>query len=184
MTSRGVRAYTILPKRNSNIFPRLGIGAYCGADYHLIFDDKHRPQPRLSLYGYLPGVAKTHGIAWSASTKGNYIFTKDTYTIAVRNSNLSVRYGLPFALAGSSLCSPLFYFKNLELIPFYEFERDDYLLQETGYKTVEMRHSFGSYVNIVLGNLFCLPYDFRLGVKCGYNTSTGMFCNLALNYDL
>ena len=47
-----------------------------------------------------------------------------------------------------------------------------------------MRHSFGSYVNIVLGNLFCLPYDFRLGVKCGYNTSTGMFCNLALNYDL
>ena len=184
VTSLGVRAYTILPKRNSNIFPRLGIGAYCGADYHLIFDDKHRPQPRLSLYGYLPGVAKTHGIAWNASTKGNYIFTKDTYTIDVRNSNLSVRYGLPFAFAGSSAFSPLFYFKNLELIPFYEFERDDYLLQETGYKTVEMRHSFGSYVNIVLGNLFCLPYDFRLGVKCGYNTSTGMFCNLALNYDL
>ena len=65
VTSLGVKAYTILPKRNSNIFPRLGIGAYCGADYHLIFDDKHRPQPRLSLYGYLPGVAKTHGIAWS-----------------------------------------------------------------------------------------------------------------------
>ena len=76
----------------------------------------------------------------------------------------------------------------MELIPFYEFSNDNV----SGFRMTDRnffdgylnQHSAGTYINAVLGNMFCLPYDFRVGVKVGYNTEDKMFCKLVLSYDM
>lgn len=183
VVSAGIRAYTILPKCNSNVFPRWGIGV--NLQDGLVWETG-RYKPSVSVYGYLPGLKKTHGFAWNVSYIQEYMETTE-YLALVDRIGVIIRYGLPIPIDWSGL-SPLFYLRNLELIPFYEFTNDNVLGFGMTYRNYFdgylNQYSAGTYINAVLGNMFCLPYDFRLGVKIGYNTEDKMFCKLVLSYDM
>ena len=181
--SAGIRAYTMLPKCNSNVFPRWGIGISLEDSYSFT---THRFKPAMTLYGYTPGIKKTHGFAWNVSYLQECIETQE-YVALIDRMGVNIRYAFSIPIDWSGL-SPLFYLRNMELIPFYEFSNDNV----SGFRMTDRnffdgylnQHSAGTYINAVLGNMFCLPYDFRVGVKVGYNTEDKMFCKLVLSYDM
>ena len=184
VVSAGIRAYAMLPKCNSNVFPKWGIGIN-SQDGIILETGKYVPS--VSLYGYVPGYYATQGWSWNVSYINRYISDVE-YDALLDRVTLELQYGFSYPLDYSSF-SPLFYLRNLEIIPFYEIENNWLMVavkNHTGgfFDMYLNNQSLGSIFNLVLGNLFCLPYDFRIGVKVGYNTENKWFCNFVMNYDL
>ena len=71
--------------------------------------------------------------------------------------------------------SPLFYVKNLELTPFFDYsyqmfrEYRDFLVNPAGVKS-EILTSVGADIAFNLGNLLWLPYECSFGVRYAYNS--------------
>ena len=180
----GLRAYTMLPTPSSAVYPRAGIGLSAGMNLYDVamsaenanYFEGYIGCPYATLYGYLPGFEKTHSWAWSVSWS-----TTPTLTVAslkTQTLSASLRYSMPVFPVDWSGLSPMVYVRNFELIPFYEFTAI-----RADVQTVS--HTFGAYAQAVLGNIFFIPYDFRVGVKAGYDTFTkGPVCNLVFSYDL
>ena len=64
--SGSVRAYTMRPVANSQVYPRWGIGAEAGVSSSLESYKVFSPMGYVYGYGYVPGVIRTHGIKLSA----------------------------------------------------------------------------------------------------------------------
>ena len=163
--SASLRAYNILSQPHSCVLPRLGIGAEVGVQKYDLGESSGLSF-FLSAYGYLPGVKSTHSIAF------NYNLSQ----MKGLNS-LTVRYAMPFLYLDSSLLAPLTYVKNFEFIPFYRYH--DSVLEN-----VRHEHRAGAQLNVVLGNLLCLTYDFRLGIQYSYGSVLGSITEFKMSYDL
>lgn len=163
--SASLRAYDILSQPRACILPRLGIGAEVGVQKYDLGEMKGLSF-FLSAYGYLPGIKSTHSIAF------NYNFSQ----MKGLNS-LTVRYAMPFLYLDSAALAPLTYVKNFEFIPFYRYY--DNILEN-----VRAEHRAGAQLNVVLGNLLCLTYDFKLGLQYSYGTALGSIFELKMSYDL
>lgn len=153
LLSAGVRAYSVLNKPQSCIFPRWGIGGEIGTMNKF---------PYISLYGYVPGFAKTHGWAFNAE----YI-----YGIS---ASASIRYGLPLFSLDYNGLSPFTYIRNVEMVPFYSYNYTD-MLDE---------HRIGTQIYMVLGNLSFITYNIHLGVEASYGNVGGFSAKLIFNYEL
>lgn len=143
-----LRAYSTRQTAPSCVYPRLGIGAEIGYSFMPGLRDLSTPIAYASVYGYLPGFARTHGIRVSAT---GY----DSLT-----GSLSATYVLPFAAVDWSFLSPVAYIRNFELYVrgYLSNIRNDF-------------SGFGIDLAARLGNLLWIPYDTRLGLSVDFRPS-------------
>lgn len=159
-----VRAYTMLPATSSKIYPHLGMGAKLGVSINPFISSQYGNKAYCGLYGYLPGLIKTHGVhldlGWDKVFGSDFV-SGDTM-------KLQADYALPFGAVDWSGLSPLIYLRNFELRGHLELLRSITRNIPLGEKTVFDRGSAGASLAMHLGNLLWLPYDTLLGVKYIY----------------
>ncbi len=191
----GLRAYSVLPTLKSCYFPRLGIGASVGVSKVFDFDPA---LPYASVYGYLPGLWKTHGIGLSASYSTEP-FTNETVTkgfgITLATTELRANYAIPFLSVDWNGLSPLVYVRNFEFIPKASFTNysllwDPARVTPSGGDTSFNVWTAGAALDVVLGNFWFIPYNIRFGVSAVYvqgnpdPEAKPYEINLILNIDL
>ena len=160
-----LRGYTMLPTPPSGIFPKLGIGAEVGyIDYPL----RRVWQPGkyyASVYGYLPGLARTHGLRLSgvASQEFGSKWQESTTMSA------SAEYALPFAPVDWSFMCPVTYVRNFELHLYGSWEYMGTTNMLNG-KTDGVNDAYvGAGICAHLANFAWMPYGIHIGLKYLYN---------------
>lgn len=160
-----LRGYTMLPTPPSGIFPKLGIGAEVGyIDYPL----RRVWQPGkyyASVYGYLPGLARTHGLRLSgvASQEFGSKWQESTTMSA------SAEYALPFAPVDWSFMCPVTYVRNFELHFYGSWEYMGTTNMLNG-RTDGVNDAYvGAGICAHLANFAWSPYGIRIGLKYLYN---------------
>ena len=160
-----LRAYAMLPSPPSGIFPKLGLGVEAGVvDYPL----RRFWQPGteyLSVYGYLPGLARTHGLRLSALISQEF---GGAWMQQGRMSG-SLEYALPFAPVDWSFMSPVTYVRNFELHLYGSWEENAYTNMLNGSTDYYSEAYIGAGVCAYLANIAWVPYPLRIGLKYLYN---------------
>lgn len=177
-----VRAYSMQQVPSSCIYPRLGLGVEAGYAFKPGMTDLYATALYGYIYGYLPGLCRTHGLRLSLLTEGNFsdgILAFRYANVAPRGAATTIKelcryplhgkfsfdYALPFAAVDWSFTEPLAYVRNFELTAHYDCS----FFKSTGKSgTVS---SLGADLCARLGNLVWIPYDTRIGV--GYNFNFG-----------
>ena len=167
-----LRAYSLLPTLNSCYFPHWGIGASAGVAKDFGFEPL---LPHATVYAYLPGLWKTSGLGLSASYS-SAAYTDETVTkaagITFNTTEAKVNYAIPFLSIDWNGLSPVTYIRNFEFIPKCSFTNYS-LGWDPAKVSVSGKTSFniwkaGAAFDIVLGNIWFIPYTFRLGVSASY----------------
>lgn len=148
--SASFRAYSVQAVASSCIYPRWGIGAEIGGSIMPGLRELSTPLAYARIYGYLPGIIRTHGIRLEALGYSSI------------QGYLSFTYAFPFAAVDWSLLSPVAYIRNFE---FYAKAR---LSNRPDAPT-----QFGGEIVARLGNLLWIPYDTRIGVSVNYCPAAG-----------
>ncbi|MBP5571092.1 MAG: hypothetical protein J6X39_00245 [Bacteroidales bacterium] len=173
VASAELRAYSLLPTLNSCYFPHLGIGWSIGVSKDFDFEN---PLPYATLYGYLPGLWKTSGLGISANYSAQ-AFTNETITkaagITLNTTEVKVNYAIPFLSVDWNGLSPLAYIRNFEFIPKGSFSNytltwDPARITPSGGPTSFNIWTAGAAFDVVLGNIWFIPYNFRVGVSASY----------------
>ena len=150
IASAKVSGYIMRPVPESCIYPRLGIGAEAGYNNYIGLGSFSTPSIYLNLYGYLPGILRTHGIRWDA-----YLQKQEEASSLIR-----LNYAFPFAAVDWSFLGPVAYIKNFEFSAdgrwqhLYTSDKDSITLTAT--------------LCAKLGNLLWIPYDTKIGVNVSY----------------
>ena len=160
-----LRGYTMLPTPPSGVFPKLGIGVELGyIDYPL----RRVWQPGkayTSVYGYLPGFARTHGLRLSAVASQEFGSKwQESSTMSA-----SAEYALPFAPVDWSFMCPVTYVRNFEL---HLYGSWDYMGTKNmlNGQTDGVNNAYvGAGVCACLSNFAWSPYGIRIGLKYLYN---------------
>ena len=168
-----VRAYSILPTRSSCCYPRWGIGGRIGLKKDFEVD---RLLPYASIYGYLPGLWQTSGLRLGADfSLDPFVNTsiKKTDNISIASADFSAEYAIPFLSIDWNGLSPLAYVRNFEFIPKASVTRqwltwDDPSITVSGGDTQFTILKAGADFQVVLGNIWFIPYNFRIGVGAAY----------------
>ena len=168
-----VRAFSMLPTRQSCYFPRWGIGATLGVKKDFEVD---RFVPYASLYGYLPGLWQTSGLRLGADfSMDPFVNTSITKAdnISVATVGVDAQYAIPFLSVDWNGLSPITYMRNFEFIPkasltHQELVWDRSKMSVTGGETSVDLLKAGADFQVVLGNIWFIPNDFRIGVGASY----------------
>lgn len=160
-----LRGYTMLPTPPSGIFPKLGIGVELGyIDYPL----RRVWQPAkayASAYGYIPGLASTHGLRLSAVASQELGSSwQESTTLSA-----SAEYALPFAPVDWSFMCPVTYVRNFELHLYGSWEymgTTNKLINNTD-KVNDIY--VGAGICAHLANFAWMPYGIHIGLKYLYN---------------
>ncbi|MBQ0093532.1 MAG: hypothetical protein KBS36_02690, partial [Bacteroidales bacterium] len=99
-----VRGYSMLSVPKACIYPRFGIGAEAGFSSYFSRGKYLTPLYYGFLYGYLPGIARTHGIRWTAKLEKQ----------GSVDSQITAAYAFPFAAVDWSFLEPVAYIRNFE----------------------------------------------------------------------
>ena len=183
-----VRAYRILKKHQSGVYPRFGAGVELGVSSRIGMSGIYSPNLYASLYGYLPGIVPEHGIRLAAVAQQhlptNYYFNENTVSCLPRGYSamassagmiaaygsqvrLGVDYSLAIAPVDWSFLSPVAYIRNFILTP-----HADYALFFKQDKTLALC-SVGADLSAALGNLIWVPFNSEIGVSYSYNCGPG-----------
>ena len=179
------RAYIMKGIPSSCIYPRLGVGVEFGVSGRPGLSDMFCTNAYGYIYGYLPGIARTHGMRMSLlaqmhSDSGTFTeayastaprgFGYDTSRILSAypyQMKATFDYALPFAaLDWSGLC-PVAYLRNFELT----LHGDLTMYSAPAAKLGGNLFSVGADLAARLGNFLWIPYDTRIGVS--YNRLGG-----------
>ncbi|MBO4466314.1 MAG: hypothetical protein J5748_06550 [Bacteroidales bacterium] len=170
----GLRAYSMRPTLNSCIYPRWGIGADVGAakDFDFIYTLQH-----FAVYAYTPGFTKTSGFRFSIGA-GTEPYTDDTIKksdgVIHLSQEATLSYAIPFLSIDWNGLSPIAYIRNFEFIPKLYITNESLAWDRSkhpDYATVFpsfFKNSIGASLQAVLGNLWFIPYNFRIGVSAAY----------------
>ena len=183
-----VRGYWMLPKAESQVYPRWGVGVETGFSGRPGLEKIFSPVWYNYLYGYLPGLTRTQGFRLSASTQyqlptgapfgENGInmaprgFTSaDTRAIARKNAfqvKLSADYAIPIYVGDISWFSPVAYISHFLLIPHVDWL--GFGVARNGIGTAEKSSllSAGADLTAELGNFFWAPFPCSLGVSASW----------------
>ena len=185
--SASMRGWVMLSTPSSCIYPRLGIGAEIGYSARPAISDIFCANAYGYVYGYLPGIIRTHGIKLSALTQvhaSDGILTETYASTAPRGfgyacikavsaypyqTKLSFDYALPFAPVDWSGLCPLAYVRNFEL----KLHSDLSLYGVRNTSNGGNLLSAGIDLNARLGNFLWIPYDTRIGVSWNLLAGSG-----------
>lgn len=185
--SASIRAYTVRNMPSSCLYPRWGVGVEAGYCTRPGIRDLMVDNLYGYVYGYVPGLKKSHGIKMSALAErsvGKAMLVSPYANVAPRggynlagelaryrhHGKITFDYALPFAPVDWSFLSPVTYIRNFEMIAHYDLA---YYISNKQSGTVS---SIGADLVAKLGNVLWLPYDTRIGVSCCY-----LFGNLEVN---
>ena len=188
-TLRGsVRGYMMLPKADSQVYPRWGIGAETGASVRPGLAKIYTPLAYGYLYGYMPGLTTTQGIRLSALAQvqlptgapfgENAVqiqprgFTAADGRAVARASagqlRLTADYAIPIYVGDISWFSPVAYITNFLLIPHVDWTGFGGPRKGKGDSTSSWLMSAGADFTVELGNLAWVPYPCSLGVSASW----------------
>ncbi len=159
----------MLPTPPSGIFPKLGIGAEVGIIDYPMRRALTPGSTYLSVYGYLPGFARTHGIRLSSFVSQDF----GGRWVEDNKISCSAEYALPFAPVDWSFMSPITYVRNFELHLYGEWERVITTSKEPyplgGQSNTSLQAYVGAGICAHLANFAWMPYGMRIGLKYLYN---------------
>ena len=176
-----VRGYVMVPRGESQTYPRLGIGAEAGFGFRPGATGIFEPNIYGYVYGYLPGITTRQGLKLSATLQkhlGSALFPENYVSTAPRGysfSNLSglltyaptqVRvsadYAIPVYVGDISCFSPVLYIKNFLLVP-----HCDALFFKGGNLV-----SAGVDITAELANILFLPFSCSIGARIDVNAGS------------
>ena len=188
-TLRGsVRGYLMLPKADSQVYPRLGIGAETGGSVRPGLGKIYSPTWYGYLYGYLPGFTRTQGLRLTASAQyqiptgapfgenGINIqprgFTVTDARAVARSAAAQVRltadYAIPIYVGDISWFSPVAYISHFLFIPHVDWMGFGLARNGTGTPISSSLVSAGADLTVELGNIFWAPFPCSLGVSASW----------------
>ncbi len=178
----GLRGYVLENTPSSRVYPRWGLGAEAGISTRPALKGLICPESYLCIYGYMPGLYRTHGLKLSALYSGKLgegMFSEAFANTAPRGftstsvSNLlasldtkvklSADYVMPIFPVDWSWLSPVAYIRNFELTP-----HADLTLIPISRGTGSLC-SVGANFCARLENFFWVPYPTRVGLSYNYN---------------
>lgn len=180
-----LRAYSILSKPSSCLYPKLGIGVEFGFSGRPIAGSAFSSDIFGMVYGYLPGVFPRDGIKLSLlsrqSFSENTTYRFEYYAnplprgldgslmpavsaLYPRQTRFSVDYNLPLITLDSDFDSPYIYIRGLELGLF----ADAAILSGSAEQSGTL-FTTGMSISAVSGNFIWLPYETRIGISLGRN---------------
>ena len=167
--SANVRGYIMRPVASSCIYPRFGVGAEIGCSTYPGLSSRINSLEYFQLYGYLPGIIRTHGIRLLALLKHQGVST----------SHVSASYAFPFAPVDWSFLGPVAFIRNFEFIGNCVW---DHTFSSSGRDII----TWSGTVNARLGNLLWIPYDTRIGVIVSYTPGISQRpeCGLSFSIDM
>ena len=180
-----LRGYLMRPAASSEVYPQFGIGAEAGYSARVFLDDMFSSSVYGYIYGYLPGITRTQGLRLSALYQhqmSDGVFKENALNLTPRgfaNSGadwylrsmsrnhlkISADYAIPIYVGDISCFSPLFYIKNFELTPHFDFT----MFSEGKSMTDGNLFSAGVKVLARLANLLWIPYDCGIGITVDWN---------------
>lgn len=187
--SGSLRAYSVLPRGESQVYPRLGIGAEGGFRLRPGLSNVFAPAFYTYLYGYLPGFTPVQGWRLTAlsqafdhfpaplaenavsitprgfsSSDANYFAAATTAQL-----KLTADYAIPFWAGDLSFLSPVLYIKNFLAVPHVDvmFCTGGEALQ-SGVASGLSLISAGVDLTAELGNLLWFPFDCSVGVSLNW----------------
>ena len=200
LITASLRGYVIQSTPESLRYPRLGVGAEVGYRTRLGLSEFYTATGYAYLYGYLPGLGRTHSMRISALFQhqfddGGEIWGENSVSMRPRgfygtrtNSfianyaseqlKLTFDYAIPFSLGDLSFLSPLLYVKNFILTPHFDITQMSLRLSSPSSGNLI---SAGASLEVRLGNLLMIPYDTRVGVS--YSRNAGSLYSLAKAYS-
>jgi hypothetical protein len=187
--SVGVNAYSVLKTAHRNIFPKYGVGGSLRFSVSPLSGENFGSLLYSSLYFYLPGFSRGHGLRVAASFQKQYMQGKNYFMAnAIKfppgySNRLSswavgadVEYALPLYTGDITLGSAL-YIRRFQMIPFASFYRNGKLAG------AESLYSGGCSV-IADINLLGITYPLSLGIKGGYTGENDFFMELLFKTPL
>ena len=139
--SRSIRMYTMLGTSNSCVYPRWGAGLEVGGWANLNAPEYFSPMAYAYAYGYVPGVARSHGMKLTATYQGRMndgIFGQSVVNVLPRGFNnasmasglatrtesmvrLTADYAVPFYIGDLSILGNFLYIKRMVLTPHFDY---------------------------------------------------------------
>ena len=174
------RGYVMLPRAESQVYPRWGIGLETGFSFRPFMTHVFRPNVYAYLYGYVPGLWRTQGLKLTAayqrqipygesivnygemalntlprgfsSTASKWVANHSRY-----QAKITADYAIP-VYVGDIALPPIAYIRNFLIVPHgdFTFLANDYNLW-----------SVGADITAQMGK-FIVPFDCSLGVSISY----------------
>lgn len=188
--SGSLRAYAMLGTPNSAVYPRWGVGCEAGAWANLNGRFYFSPMGYAYLYGYVPGIIRTHGIRLSAmyQTKlSDSPFGQNITSILPRglsgNASLSSAFGvqkdailkvsadyaIPIYIGDVSVMNSFFYIKRLVVTPHFDYMFVEPFKKKGSAVPKEGLWSAGGTLALDLESFFWLEWPCSIGVTASYN---------------
>ena len=176
-----VRGYAMLPRAESQTYPRLGIGGEVGFGFRPGASSIYEPNVYGYVYGYLPGITTRQGLKLSAMVQhhiGDALFPENYVSTAPRGFafnniagimaysptqlRISADYAIPVYVGDISCFSPVLYIKNFLLVPHCD------ALFFNGGNLV----SAGVDITAELANILVLPFACSIGARIDVNAGS------------
>ena len=188
-TLRGsVRGYWMLPKADSQVYPRWGIGAETGGSFRPGIGKIYSPVMYGYLYGYLPGFTRTQGLRLSASGQHQIPtgapFGENSVTVwprgftaadgravarvSANQLKLTADYAIPIYVGDISWFSPVAYISHFLLIPHVDWMAFGGARNGNGKPTASSLISAGADFTVELGNFLWAPFPCSVGVSASW----------------
>ena len=188
-TLRGsIRGYWMLPKAESQVYPRWGFGAETGGSFRPGLGKIYSPVYYAYLYGYLPGFFRTQGLRLSASAQYQLPtgapFGENSITMAPRGFTstdmrtvarasaaqlkLSADYAIPIYAGDISCFSPVAYISHFLLIPHVDWLGFGLPRNGKGKPAQSSLLSVGADFTMELGNFLWAPFPCSVGVSASW----------------
>jgi hypothetical protein len=188
-TLRGsVRGYWMLPKADSQVYPRWGVGAETGGSFRPGIGKIYSPVMYGYLYGYLPGFTRTQGLRLSASAQHQIPtgapFGENSVTVwprgftaadgravarvSANQIKLTADYAIPIYVGDISWFSPVAYISHFLLIPHVDWMAFGGARNGNGKATASTLISAGADFTVELGNFFWAPFPCSVGVSASW----------------
>jgi len=162
----GLRVYAVQGTPSSCIFPRWGIGASVAWRDTPFNTEGLTGKSSMSVYAYVPGLLRTHGLKLSASRSAS----ADPGFYSSEDLSAAAEYALPFAAVDWSFLSPLTYIRNFEMRFYASYEQSVMMMAlDHVYGSENQELWLGAGLVARLANVAWVPVEMRLGVKYLYN---------------
>ena len=186
-----IRGYWMLPTADSQVYPRLGIGAEAGGSARPGLTHRYSPDVYGYLYAYLPGFTRTQGLRLTAigqaqiptgaafgenavvfwprgftSADGRYIAQRSTHHV-----KLTADYAIPVYVGDISWFSPVAYIRNFLIIPHIDWACFGGVRVVDGKKGKDISSSLlsaGADFTVELGNFFWAPFPCSVGLSASW----------------
>ena len=183
-----VRGYWMQQAADSQVYPRLGIGAEAGAGFRPGLSQIYSPACYGYVYGYLPGLTRTQGLRLSAigaqqfatgAPFGEYGvsviprgFTPVDGSAIARHSARALRltadYAVPLYVGDISWFSPVAYITHFLLIPHVDWTTFGGARNGQGPVTASSLFSAGADFTVELANFLWVPFPCSIGVSASW----------------